>query len=70
MRPQRPSHKIENYMAMLKATGMPDREVARAGLYAERYGLAALSGEGCTVFAEPTCETGWNCLEPGHQQFE
>ena len=63
--------KIERYMTMLSAAGMDDREVTRAGFYAQKYGLKALSNNGnhCVVFTEPTCGD-WNCVKPDHQKLE
>lgn len=60
---------LAQYHRALVATGMPEREVARAVLYADQFGLDALTGDGCVVFAEPTCGD-WNCLNPTHQAFE
>ncbi len=58
---------IDAYADALLATGMPEREVARACFYAQHYGLEALNrGGDCLVFAEPTC-ANWNCLNPEHQ---
>lgn len=59
---------LESYAAALSATGMEDREVARAYFYAERYGLDSMGGEGdgCVTFDEPNCGD-WNCVQPGHQ---
>jgi hypothetical protein len=51
------------------ATGMEEREVARAYYYAKEYGLDALDPEVpelCSVFKEPTCGS-WNCVNPEHQ---
>jgi len=60
---------VERYAEMLAATGMEEREVARAYIYAKRYGLEALDGPGCVTFDEPMCETGWDCLRPDHQRL-
>ena len=55
------------YAAALEATGMPEREVARAFLFAERYGVDSLAGPGCVTFDEPSCGN-WDCLNPEHQR--
>lgn len=57
---------LEQYVDALLAKGMPNREIARAYCYAERYGLDALSGEGCATFARPSCGD-WDCVRPDHQ---
>lgn len=57
---------LTEYAQALAATGMPEREVARAYFYAERYGLDALTGPGCIEFGKPTC-ADWNCVNPEHQ---
>lgn len=61
---------IDTYAKRLVASGMPYREVARAGEYALRYGLDALMGDGekCLGFDEPECGD-WNCLNPQHQRL-
>lgn len=63
---------IERYGEMMLASGMDEREVARGVYYAQRYGLAALSGgddNACVVFDEPTCGD-WNCINPEHQRLK
>lgn len=60
------------YAATLMASGMSEREAARAYFYADRYGMSAVSGDdngSCVVFAKPSCGN-WNCLNPVHQQLE
>jgi hypothetical protein len=63
---------VKRYAEALIATGMEEREVARAAFYAQVYGLDALTrpDNRCVVFAEPRCESGWDCLNPEHQRFE
>lgn len=58
---------LDQYASLLKSAGFEDREVARAVLFAESYGLDALSGDSCITFGEPECDEGWNCLTPSHQ---
>ena len=60
---------IERYVDALTATGMAEREVARAFFYADHFGLAALSGDECVEFDEPTC-ANWDCLNPLHQRLK
>lgn len=59
---------IERYVQSLTDAGMPEREIARAFFYADKYGLDALRGEFCDEFAEPKCGD-WNCLNPEHQKL-
>lgn len=61
---------IDTYVSHLIAAGTPYREVARAGEYAQRYGLDALRGDGkqCLGFDEPDC-ADWNCINPEHQRL-
>ena len=62
---------IDTYIQQLTATGMPYREAARAGEYARRYGLDAMSAGGsdqCLGFDEPDCGD-WNCINPEHQRL-
>lgn len=40
---------IDAYARRLTATGMPEREVARAVLYVKHFGFDALSGPGCAM---------------------
>lgn len=60
---------VLRYVETLARTGMEEREIMRAGIYAETYGLETLDnqGGGCVFFDEPDCEAGWNCLNPEHQ---
>jgi len=66
-RPKRLSAEVEMYSMMLAATGMEEREVARAAFYANEYGLDSLRGPGCVTFDEPACGD-WNCIRPDHQR--
>lgn len=59
---------VLRYSDALTATGMDEREVARASLFAAAYGLDALTGDGCVSFKEPSCRN-WNCLNPEHQRL-
>lgn len=59
---------IENYHAALLDAGMPEREAARAAVFAMAYGLDALNGPGCVAFDEPSCGD-WNCIAPSHQRL-
>lgn len=59
---------IQDYWERLLAAGVPEREAARACIYAEHKGIEALS-VGCVMFAEPSCGN-WNCLNPDHQVLE
>ena len=63
------SSALDQYASALTATGMDEREVARAVIYAETYGMDALSGPRCVTFSEPSCNN-WNCLRPDHQRLE
>lgn len=58
---------VSDYGQLLSRSGMSEREVTRAVLYANEYGLKALSGPNCVVFGEPSCGS-WNCLNPIHQR--
>lgn len=62
------SRRLHEYANNLHDAGVPEREVARAYLYADCFGLEALTDEAgrCIVFGEPDCED-WNCLNPTHQ---
>lgn len=59
---------VERYASALLATGMEEREVARAAFYVQAYGFASLDSSDCVVFAEPSCKN-WNCLNPEHQRL-
>jgi hypothetical protein len=65
--PKKLKPNVERYAMMLAATGMEEREVARAAYYAQQYGLDALTGPGCVTFDEPSCGS-WNCIRPDHQR--
>lgn len=58
--------------ALADRGGMTEREIMRAAIYAEAFGLAATVGPsgGCSVFARPLCPAGWDCLNPAHQRLE
>lgn len=60
---------LQRYASTLAATGMDEREVARAYFYAEEYGLNTLTNDngGCMTFDEPNCDGSWDCLRPDHQ---
>lgn len=60
---------LEQYGELLEHSGMPEREQARAYVYATEYGVEALSGPGCVTFAEPSCGD-WNCMNPRHQVLD
>lgn len=60
---------LEEYGQLLEASGMPEREQARAYLYAKEYGIEAMNGPGCVIFAEPQCGN-WNCMNPRHQVLD
>ena len=64
--------KVRKYMDRLAAKGQEPREVARAGLYADKFGLGAFiaKGGGHIRFAKPTCRDGWDCINPDHQTLE
>ena len=57
---------IDRFYSMLLATGMPEREAARAAIYAQVKGLDALNFGVCVAFDKPNCGD-WNCLNPAHQ---
>ena len=61
---------VDRYVASLLAAALPEREAARAGLFAQEMGFDAMvpGADGCVVFDEPSCGN-WNCLSPGHQRF-
>lgn len=65
--PRRLRPEVEQYANALLATGMEEREVARAAFFVQQYGLASLTGPGCVSFDEPSC-ANWNCLRPDHQR--
>jgi hypothetical protein len=65
--PKKLRPEVESYAQMLAATGMEEREVARAVFFAQEYGLKALSGPGCVTFDEPSCGS-WGCVRPDHQR--
>lgn len=60
--------RINDYVTLLQIQGLPEREVARAYLYADCFGLDALTDPAgrCIVFAIPDCDD-WDCLNPTHQ---
>lgn len=63
------SAEVLRYADALYESGMDEREVARAYLYAGTYGLSAVAdAEGCVTFKEPSC-CDWNCLNPEHQRL-
>lgn len=58
---------VEEYARALLATGMDEREVARAAFYANHYGMEIFeSSKDCVFFDKPDCGD-WNCLNPEHQ---
>lgn len=59
---------LQRYFDTLTASGMEEREVARAYLYAECFGLEMLTpmDDRCVIFDIPDCDD-WNCLNPTHQ---
>jgi len=69
---KQPESAIGAYADALLAKGVPEREVARAALFAESHGLEALAGpddapeHAHVSFAKPTCGD-WDCLNPEHQ---
>lgn len=62
------SEGVIQYGERLAALGIPDREVARAMLYAHCYGLESLSGVGCVTFDLPPMCGNDDCLAPDHQR--
>ena len=62
--------KVRRYMESLADNHMEPREVMRAGLYANVYGLDSLrttNAKHCVEFAQPTGDD-WDCLHPAHQR--
>ena len=57
---------IKQYERALLAAGRDPLSVERAVRYARKFGLEALSGEGCVGFGEPVCGDA-RCTTPACQ---
>ena len=63
------SEALERYANVLEASGMEERDVARAVIYLDHYGMHAMDGiDKCISFDEPSCGN-WNCMNPTHQRL-
>lgn len=60
------NRQLDVYAQALLATGMEEREVARAVFYVEHYGFEAMKNDDCVTFDEPSCGD-WDCVRPDHQ---
>lgn len=66
--PHSVKRQLTQFLTHLYSLGLPEREVARAYLYADCFGLDALTGESTVIFDIPDCND-WDCLNPTHQRI-